>query len=409
MTLARNPQLLAGRQAVPGRGRVQLRRRRQPAGAAAPGRPGDVIDSVPPANVAALKADSALSCRLFPAWAVDLLVLQREGPAVRRSARAAGDHLRDRPPGDRQGGHASAPRSRAARSSRPACSTTRPRPHARLQPGRGQGGAGEVEVPERVRTELLIDGGVQKWQTAQIIQQQLKAINITSRSARSTTPPSRRRSRSSTTSMFINNAINDISDPDEMASFQIDDNNGGSTSFWTSYDNPAAIKLVRQAEAELDDGQARGAVQARSSRSSRRTRRTSRSTTRRTSTRHRRRSTDSRSTRAARPAGERLAGLTARPSLPRASARTRDGGCSLTRLGRRRRGGRDLPAAARRSRATRRGHARQARHPGARSRQLRRAVGPRRPLPSQFGRFLGARRTGDTGTSSLLPGAGDAR
>ncbi len=47
---------------------------------------------------------------------------------------------------------------------------------------------------------------------------------------------------------MINGATNDISDPDEMASFQVDVQDGGSHSFWTYYDNPAAISLVREAE-----------------------------------------------------------------------------------------------------------------------------------------------------------------
>ena len=52
--------------------------------------------------------------------------------------------------------------------------------------------------------------------------------------------------------MFIDYAINDISDPDEMASFELDFKNGGSSSYWSSYDNPAVIALVHQAEAEFD-------------------------------------------------------------------------------------------------------------------------------------------------------------
>ena len=37
-----------------------------------------------------------------------------------------------------------------------------------------------------------------------------------------------------------------------MASFEVDVKSGGSHSFWTHYDNPAAIALVHQAEAEFD-------------------------------------------------------------------------------------------------------------------------------------------------------------
>ncbi len=51
---------------------------------------------------------------------------------------------------------------------------------------------------------------------------------------------------------MINNAINDISDPDEMASFQCDAENGGSDSFWTGYNNPEVVKLVREPAAEMD-------------------------------------------------------------------------------------------------------------------------------------------------------------
>ena len=87
--------------------------------------------------------------------------------------------------------------------------------------------------------------------------------------------------------MFIDYAINDISDPDEMASFELDFKDGGSSSYWSSYNNPAVTELVRQAEARVRPGQAGGAVRARSRHSSPGTPRSSRSTTRRTSTRPR--------------------------------------------------------------------------------------------------------------------------
>ena len=89
--------------------------------------------------------------------------------------------------------------------------------------------------------------------------------------------------------MFIDYAINDISDIDEMASFELDYKNGGSKSYWSSYNNPAVTTLVHQAEAEFDTTKRRRCTR-RSRRSSPRTRRSSRSTTRRTSTRPPRRS-----------------------------------------------------------------------------------------------------------------------
>ena len=60
--------------------------------------------------------------------------------------------------------------------------------------------------------------------------------------------------------MFIDYAINDISDPDEMASFELDYKNGGSSSYWSSYNNPAVTKLVREAQARVQPGEAGGAV-----------------------------------------------------------------------------------------------------------------------------------------------------
>ena len=81
--------------------------------------------------------------------------------------------------------------------------------------------------------------------------------------------------------MFIDYAINDISDPDEMASFEIDFKNGGSTSYWSSYNNPAAIALVHKARGRVQQRQAGRSSTRRSRRSSPATRRSSRSTTRR--------------------------------------------------------------------------------------------------------------------------------
>ena len=57
--------------------------------------------------------------------------------------------------------------------------------------------------------------------------------------------------------MFIDYAINDISDPDEMASFETDYKSGGSNSYWSSYDNPKVIALVHQAETEFDSAKRR--------------------------------------------------------------------------------------------------------------------------------------------------------
>ena len=102
-------------------------------------------------------------------------------------------------------------------------------------------------------TELLIDGGVQKWRTfAQIIQQQLKPIGIDVKIRALDHAAYHDAFLKFDYEMFIDYAINDISDADEMASFEVDFENGGSSSYWSSYNNPAAIKLVRAAQAEFN-------------------------------------------------------------------------------------------------------------------------------------------------------------
>ncbi len=94
---------------------------------------------------------------------------------------------------------------------------------------------------------------MQKWtEFAQIIQQQLAAIGITVQIKQLDHAAFETTFQKLDYEMFIDYAINDINDPDEMASFEVDVKNGGSQSYWSNYDNPQAISLVHQAEAEFD-------------------------------------------------------------------------------------------------------------------------------------------------------------
>ena len=121
----------------------------------------------------------------------------------------------------------------------------------------------ESGYPHGFKTQLLISGGVQKWsEFAQIIQQALAPLKIKvsivslDHAAYETT------FQKYDYDMFIDYAINDISDIDEMASFEVDYKDGGSKSYWSSYNNPAAIKLVHEAEAEFNTSQARSELYA---------------------------------------------------------------------------------------------------------------------------------------------------
>ena len=214
----------------------------------------DVIDSVPPANVADIKSNTALTLINAPQWSVDLLLFNEKvahfaDPHVRRAI----SHLVNRKQ-----------ISQAATfgTAQPADSFFPPS----LQYYDGtitvlnyDVAAAKAEIAQSkfasgFSTEILVPSSDQSWnQTAQILQEALKAINITVKIRSIETAAYKKAFFGFDYEIAINNAINDISDPDEMASFQIDDVNGGSTSFWTGYHNPAAIKLVGQAEAELDD------------------------------------------------------------------------------------------------------------------------------------------------------------
>ena len=214
----------------------------------------DIIDTVPPANVSSLKASSGLSVDLFPAWQVDLLVMNEKLPQFAdRHVRRAITYAIDRPAlvhaasfgTAKPGGSFFPPSLEYYSASTPVLEYSLAQAKAELA---------QSKFPKGFSTKLLIDGGVQKWVTfAEIIKAQLQV----DRDQRRRSPPLDHSAFEATFQkydydMFIDYAINDISDPDEMASFEVDVKNGGSESYWSNYDNPAAINLVHEAEAEYD-------------------------------------------------------------------------------------------------------------------------------------------------------------
>ncbi len=214
----------------------------------------DVIDSVPQANVADVKANTQLTLINAPQWSVDLLFFnEKVDKFADRHLRRAISHVVNQ----RQIAQAA-----TFGTAQPADSFFPPSLQYYDKSITVLGydvAAAKAEMAQSkfaggFTTELLVPASNQSWnQMAQILQEALKAINITVKIRSIETAAYKAAFAKFDYEMMINNAINDISDPDEMASFQIDDVNGGSTSFWTGYHNPAAIKLVGQAEAELDD------------------------------------------------------------------------------------------------------------------------------------------------------------
>lgn len=214
----------------------------------------DIIDTVPPANVKSLNASANLTVELFPAWQVDLLVMNEKLPQFAdRHVRRAITYAIDRPAlvhaasfgTAKPGGSFFPPSLQYYSPSTPVLGYSLAKAKAELA---------KSKYPSGFATKLLIDGGVQKWVTfAQIIKAQLQEIGINV-----TITPLDHSAFESTFQkenyeMFIDYAINDISDPDEMASFEIDVKDGGSQSYWSNYDNPKAISLVHQAESEYDN------------------------------------------------------------------------------------------------------------------------------------------------------------
>jgi peptide/nickel transport system substrate-binding protein len=212
-----------------------------------------VIDSVPPASVASLKTKSGVTVSLFPAWQVDLLVFNEKLPQFAdRHVRRAITYAINRPAlvsatsfgTAKPGGSFFPPSLQYYAEDTPVLAHSLTAAKAELA---------QSTYPHGFTTSLLISGGVQKWsEFAQIIQQALAPLNIKVEIKELDHAAFETTFQKLDYDMFIDYAINDISDPDEMASFEVDVKDGGSASYWSNYDNPAAISLVHQAEAEFD-------------------------------------------------------------------------------------------------------------------------------------------------------------
>jgi peptide/nickel transport system substrate-binding protein len=223
----------------------------------------DVIDLVPPSQVSSLKSSSGVHVLLSSSWQVDLLVLNEKDPhfADRHVRRAIAEAINTQALA-----HAS-----TFGTAKPGGSFFPPSlqyysASTKLLPRSLAAAKAELaksKYPKGFTTELLIDGGVQKWRAfAQIIQNQLKPLGITVKIRALDHAAFEAAFQKFDYKMFIDYAINDISDPDEMASFELDYKNGGSSSYWSSYNNPAVTKLVQQAQGEFSSAK-RAALYAR--------------------------------------------------------------------------------------------------------------------------------------------------
>jgi len=212
-----------------------------------------IIDTVPPAQVEALKGDNRVTVGVFPAWSVDLVFFNQKvkyyaDTNVRRAIAytidTSGIAAATTFSTAQAGGSFFPPSLEFYDGNIPLLSYDLEAAKAELA---------KSAYPNGFDTEILIPTGNQVWaQTAQILQAGMKEIGINATINQKDHAAYENDFRGFNYQQMINNAINDISDPDEMASFQCDPELGGSDSFWTGYNNPEVVKLVRAAAAEMD-------------------------------------------------------------------------------------------------------------------------------------------------------------
>jgi peptide/nickel transport system substrate-binding protein len=211
-----------------------------------------IIEGVPAASVKDLRSSSSARIGLFSAWSADLVFMnEKVKPFQDRNVRRAIAYGIDRRAivaatsfGTAQvGGSFFPPLLQYYDASTPVLQHDPDKAKAALAASSAKGG---------FKTEIIVPSGNIVWNsTAQLIQAQLQPIGIDVTVNQKEIADFKSAFEAFKYQIMINNAINDISDPDEMASFQVDAVNGGSDSFWTNYNNPAAIKLVRQAQSQF--------------------------------------------------------------------------------------------------------------------------------------------------------------
>ncbi len=214
-----------------------------------------VAQHIPASSVKAIQSRSGVHVSLFPAWSVDLIFMnEKMKPFQDRNVRRAIAYSLDT--------HAIT-KAVVFGTARPATSFFPSSlqyfdPHVPVlgySPAKAKQALAASSVPNGFKTEIMIPSGNLVWQSvAEIVQQSLKPIGIDVNVARKEISAFKSAFLDFKYQMMVENAINDISDPDEMASFQVDTDNGGSGSYWTNYRNPKAIALVRAAEREFNPG-----------------------------------------------------------------------------------------------------------------------------------------------------------
>lgn len=212
-----------------------------------------VADGVPPAQVESLQGDTNLSVGIFPAWSVDLFLFNElvDHYADRNVRRAIAQTIDT----------AKIVEATTFGTSEPGGSFFPPSleyydpntPVLKYDLEAAKADMAASGFANGFKSEILIPSGDKVWSlAAQVIQAGAAEVGVDFSIKQLDAAAYQTAFREFEYETFINNAINDITDPDEMASFQCDNENGGSNSFWTNYENPDVVKLVRDAAGEMD-------------------------------------------------------------------------------------------------------------------------------------------------------------
>jgi peptide/nickel transport system substrate-binding protein len=210
------------------------------------------INEFPPFNsIAKLRRTPGIKMHLFPSTRTDYLLMNHSyAPLADRHVRRAISYAIDR---------GSIVRSILFGFGRPANSFMPPQvpyydprsPGLQFNMARARAEMAQSKFKDGFDVELLVGAGAQVENAiGQILQQSLRRLNINVRFRTVDTSTEFQQIQERKYQLGFSYWTMDIADPDELVTFAVDSKGGGAFSFFTGYNNPAVVKLSRQAQRE---------------------------------------------------------------------------------------------------------------------------------------------------------------
>lgn len=217
------------------------------------------IDEFPPFNsIAKLRQTPGVKMHLFPSTRTDYLVMNHAyAPLADRHVRRAISYAIDR---------GAIVRSVLFGFGRAANSFMPPQvpyydpksPGLQYNMARARAELAQSKFENGFDVELIVGAGAQVDSAiGQILQQSLRRLNIDVRFKQVDTSTAFQLIQERKYQLGFSYWTMDIADPDELVTFAVDSKGGGAFSFFTNYNNPAVVKLSRQAQRERSTGKRR--------------------------------------------------------------------------------------------------------------------------------------------------------